>query len=144
MDIYKAGKADGEFIFHGLSEMMDQAQFSLDAFLRFFEKYIQLDNSSVYIAVVDGERVGLATLNRYPILRFIGYAYEIEEYLIVEKHRRKGYGKEFLQMLIKMCKQDAEARKILVKTNGDDSRSLYAQYMRITDYTSYQEFLNKV
>lgn len=142
--IHKATKRDIDFIISALQEF-ENISISTKDFSRYLYKYFLQDNSVIYIAEKDGEKIGLITVNKLPAPRYIGHSYEIEEVIITGNAKGKGYGKIFVQKIIKLCKQDPDARKIIVKTDGDIAKNLYRKYFtEQKNVAVFQKFLNKI
>ena len=73
-----------------------------------FKKILKSKNTHFFIAKLDKEIIGTLILVNYNIL--VGTKYWIEDVIIDEAHRGKGYGKELTQFAIDYAKSDgAEA-----------------------------------
>lgn len=91
---------------------------------------------------VDGERAGLVTLVRYAMPRYLGFAYEIQELVIVRQFRGRGVARRALELVAERCKLDPLARKVVIRTNVDAAKRAYASVWAASDLTSYQAMLN--
>lgn len=142
--IHRATKKDTNFIVSALREL-DDISVGVEDFSRYLDKYFAQGNSIIYIAEKDGEKIGLITLNKLSMPRYIGHGYEMEEVIITGNAKGKGYGKIFVQEIIKLCGQDPDARKIIVKTNESAAKNLYRKYFtERKDIVVFQKFLNKI
>ena len=119
---------DAAFAHDCLSELRDGVRVSREAFEVYLRAVVVQPQVSILIAESGRRRVGLVTLNRFVMPRYVGYGYEIEEFVVAPAHRRCGIGRQMLTLLIEMCGRDPQARKLVVKSNTIGA-TLYATMM---------------
>jgi GNAT superfamily N-acetyltransferase len=108
----------------------------------FLDDVLSPAHAAMLIVEHRGARVGLVTLVRVPMPRYLGFAYEIEELVIATERRGRGYARRVLQLVADRCRMDPLARKVVVRTNVPEARRAYATVWSSTDMTSYQTMLN--
>ncbi len=122
-------------LFAPIAGRIDQLRIYLDATL-------SAPATEIIVAEVDGERAALVTLVRYAMPRYLGYAYEIQELVVLRAFRGRGLARRVLELVAERCKQDPLARKVVIRTNVDAAKRAYASVWSATDLTSYQAMLN--
>ena len=142
MIIRKAVSSDVVFIYDTLKGLRGEVDYSLEYFVEYFENFMKGDNFFIYLAELDGLKIGLITVNKFSMPRYCGYGLELEEVVIVEGCRGKGMVKIFIDLLIKEFQPDTLLRKVLIKT--DDRGYVSELYARLFDKTSFLVFQKKI
>ena len=116
-----------EVVIRSANDSDAQAAFKLIAELGYpdllFARFTQtfrsvLENPAMmtFIAEVNGEVVGLATVSFRPQLRLTADLFSIDEFVISDRVRGQGVGRRFLEHLKGVAKQ-AGARRLELETN---------------------------
>jgi GNAT superfamily N-acetyltransferase len=120
MDIYLATIKEVQFVFDCFKELRGKAQYTLGEFTEYF-KHTQSSEpkyNGIHVIRVNDELVGIATLNRFSLPRYLGFCVEIEDLILVESARGKKYGELFMNELIKACEKDKSIRRVMCKTDN--------------------------
>mgnify|MGYP000722088844 CR=1 FL=1 len=143
MRITIAQKKDLEFVYETLKVLAGDVKYPIETFKSYYLDYLNNDHSQIYIAEVDDEQIGLITLNRFEMPRYCGYGLEMEEVIIIESMRGKGYGREFIELLKEKVSKDPGLRKMIVKTDDiAGSGKLYARILDQKELVTYQKYIN--
>jgi L-amino acid N-acyltransferase YncA len=120
MEIRQASNNDIEFVFECFKELRGKASYSLEEFTDFFHSYTSRNESwnGIHVILVNDEIVGLATLNKFGLPRYLGYGIEVEDLILLENARGKKYGELFMNELIKECEKDKSIRRVMCKTDN--------------------------
>ena len=116
-----------EVVIRSATDSDAQAAFKLIAelgyrnlsFARFAPTYQSVLASAVtmtFIAEVNGDAVGLATISFRPQLRLAANLFSIDEFVIADRARGQGVGRRFLEHLKAVAKQ-AGAKRLELETN---------------------------
>jgi len=92
------------------------ADLSFAPFSQTFRSVIENPAMMTFIAEVNGDVVGLATVSFRPQLRLTGDLFSIDEFVIADRVRGQGVGRRFLEHLKGVAKQ-AGARRLELETN---------------------------
>jgi len=144
MQLRKATEKDSEWVYDILEELRRPVAYSLDQFKDFYKEILSANMSEILILSDQDQNMGMVTLNKFAMPRYLGYGYEMEEFVIHKDHRRKGLSYTLIEEVKKYITSDKSVRKLLVKSNGVDSMPIYAKALNETDLVSYQEYLNKL
>ncbi len=144
MFLRKATLNDLEWIYKTLEELRGNVNYSLDSFGVYFKDILKSDVCSIMIFGNEHEKVGLVTLNKFYMPRYLGIGYEMEEFVIHKDFRKKGYSYKMIEAVKKMIGSDPQVRKLIIKSNGEDSKHIYAKALSQTDLISFQIYLNKL
>jgi PhnO protein len=144
MLLRKATIKDCSWVYEILEELRNPVEYDLVAFRIFFLQLISNENVRFLILVDNNESVGYVTLNKFSIPRYIGYGIEIEEFVIHKKHRGRGYSYKLIEEVKKHIQEDKTVRKLIIKSNGSDSKPIYAKVLNETDLVTFQVYLNKI
>ncbi len=144
MNCRKATVNDSEWVYEVLSDLRGHVPVSYPDFKTYFEEI--LDNESVNCLIFEmaGDKIGYVTLNSTAMPRYIGKCVEIEEFVVHPLQRRRGFGLKMLELIISDQGRDKRVRKLIVKSNGQDSIALYEKLMNKTDLVTLQLYLNKL
>jgi RimJ/RimL family protein N-acetyltransferase len=143
--IVEAGQADCQFIHEILEALRGGLLVKAESFETYFMLSLQNPCLKYLMGVNEnGQKIGLITLNRFEIPRYIGHGYEMEEVIILDQYKGKGYSKKMIELVIERCKREDNCRKLIVKTDGEIAGSLYKKYMDQTSLISFQLYINKV
>lgn len=135
---------DLEWVYETLSELRGDVTYPLEEFKKYFTNYLNNDSCSIMVFGNETEKIGLVTLNKFFIPRYMGVGYEMEEFVIQRNYRGKGYSYKMIDAVKELVKKDPRARKLVIRSNGEDSKHIYAKAMNATDLISYQIYLNKL
>lgn len=141
---------DVEFCVKGLHEVFS----SIDSWHAaglvkpYLDEELTRDDTWIFIAVSNetNERVGLLSVTRFAMPRYLGHAYEVEEMCVLPAFKGRGVAKRMLELLVERYRQDPKARKLLIRTNETNipARKAYGKVCDTTDMISMQVFLNKL
>jgi ribosomal protein S18 acetylase RimI-like enzyme len=114
----------------------------------YLDEELKRDDTWIFIAVsnVTNERVGLLSVTRFAMPRYLGHAYEVEEMCVLPAFKGKGVATRMLELLVEKYKQDPKARKLLIRTNETNiaAKKAYGKVCDMTDMVSMHVFLNKL
>jgi N-acetylglutamate synthase-like GNAT family acetyltransferase len=144
MQLRKASINDCQWVYKILEELRNPVEYNFDSFKEFFHQVITNDNVQLLILADENENIGYVTLNKFSMPRYIGYGFEMEEFIIHKKHRGKGYSYQLIEEVKKHILADKTIRKLIVKSNGVDSKPIYAKALNETDLVTFQMYLNKI
>jgi len=144
MNCRKATVNDTEWVYEVLSDLRGDVPVSYPDFKKHFEEILANESVNCLIFEMAGDKIGYVTLNSTAMPRYIGKCVEIEEFVVHPLHRRRGYGLKMLELIISDQGKDKRVRKLIVKSNGQDSIALYEKLMNKTDLVTLQLYLNKL
>ncbi|HTA62687.1 MAG TPA: GNAT family N-acetyltransferase [Bacteroidia bacterium] len=144
MHFRKAKTEDCEWIYNALEELRMPVDYSLEQFKTYFEKALNSDFFEFLIFCEKENRVGLVSLNKFYMPRYLGFGYEIEEFVVHKGFRGKGLSYIMIEKIKGYLSADIKNRKLSIKTNGEDSKHIYTKALNETDLISYQVYLNKL
>ena len=77
--------------------------------------------------------------------RYLGYGVELEEVIVHEDHRRKGYGAAMIAAFLRLVEGDRDLRTVRVRTDDHDgSGRLYARMFTTTQSRIYAKSVNQL
>lgn len=144
MILRKARVEDCEWVYKTLEVLRSPVTYSLEQFETYFKLCLNSDFFSFYIFCDQDKKVGLVSLNKFYMPRYLGFGYEMEEFVVHEKYRGNGFSYKMIDAVKTMLKDDPSVRKLIIKTNGEDSKHIYAKALKQTNLVTYQEYLNKL
>jgi ribosomal protein S18 acetylase RimI-like enzyme len=89
-----------------------------------------------------GARVGVVTVTRFSMIRYLGCGYEIEEVSVLPEYQGKGVAPRMLELVVEQFAKDPLARKLLIRTNGENAKRAYGRVVSMTDMVSMHKPLN--
>jgi ribosomal protein S18 acetylase RimI-like enzyme len=89
-----------------------------------------------------GARVGVVTVTRFSMIRYLGCGYEIEEVSVLPEYQGKGVAPRMLELIVERFAKDPQARKLLIRTNGENAKKAYGRVVTMTDMVSMHKPLN--
>jgi len=144
MHFCKAKTEDCEWVYNVLEELRTPVQYSLEQFKVYFETALK-SNFFEFLIFYEGEnKVGLISLNKFYMPRYLGFGYEMEEFVVHKGFRGNGLSYIMIEEVKKYLSTDIKNRKLSIKTNGNDSKHIYAKALNETNLISYQVYLNKL
>ena len=145
ISIQKGTLTDCNFIYNALEVLRDGLDINYSQFENYYTHVLKLTTTEFIIGNdLENNQIGLITLNRFEIPRYMGYGIEMEEVVVLEKYRGKGYAKQMIELIFEKYKIDTACRKLLVKTDGEEAMKLYEHYFSKTSLCHFQKYLNKV
>lgn len=144
MLLRKANFTDCLWVYNTLEELRFPVSYSLEQFENYYKLCLESDFFSFYIFCNGPENIGLLSLNKFYMPRYLGFGYEMEEFVINRAHRGKGYSYKMIEAVKMLLQDDKSARKLIIKSNGEDSKPIYAKALHQTDLVTFQEYLNKL
>lgn len=144
MLLRKATISDCLWTFEVLKELREPVEYSYEVFNNYFNETLHNENFLFLILETENERIGYVTLNKFSMPRYVGFGYEMEEFVIHKEHRGKGYSYKLIEEVKKFIESDRSIRKLIIKSNGNDSKPIYAKALNETDLVTFQIYLNKV
>ena len=144
MLLRKANLADCEWVYNTLEELRFPVTYTLQQFENYYKSCLNNDNFCFYIFSDGNNIVGLVSLNKFNIPRYLGFGYEIEEFVIDKIHRGQGYSYKMIEAVKMLLQEEKSVRKLIIKSNGDDSKHIYAKALKQTDLVSFQIYINKL
>jgi GNAT superfamily N-acetyltransferase len=141
-------KFDGEFIFECLCELRGTTEYCFQQFEQYIDSLSVLDSggsNGFFIGVLEEERIGILSWNRFLIPRFLGYGYELEEVVVLPKYQRNGFGGRMLEEFLAMIKNEEGLRKVIVKTDdASGAGTLYNRYFSESELRVYSKSMNLI
>jgi N-acetylglutamate synthase-like GNAT family acetyltransferase len=138
---------DGNWVYDILEELRHPVYYSEEQFKGYFEDCLK-SNFFKFLIFCDStqneERLGLVSLNKFYMPRYLGFGYEMEELVIHKDYRGKGLSYKLIEAVKASLMLDSQNRKLIIKTNGEDSMHIYAKALNETDLKTYQVYLNKL
>jgi GNAT superfamily N-acetyltransferase len=110
-----ANDSDAEAAFKLIAEL-GYADLSFVRFTQIFRSVLVNPAMMTFIAEVNADIVGLATISFRPQLRLTADLFSIDEFVIANRVRGQGVGRRFLEHLKDVAKQ-AGARRLELETN---------------------------
>lgn len=144
MQLRKATIDDCEWVYQVLKELREPVNYTLDNFKDYYSTLLDGKTTDILLFCDGEERVGLVTLNKFSMPRYIGYGYEMEEFVIDKNYRGKGYSYKMIEAVKELISADSKVRKLVIRSNGEDSKHIYAKALNQTDLISFQIYLNKL
>lgn len=133
---------DASFLACCLRELFEPIAGRAEELGRFLDAHLHGPDAAILVLEVDGQRAGIVTLVRVLMPRYLGFAYEIQEIVVLEAFRRRGVARRALKLVEERCLRDPLARKVVIRTTEPEARRVYASVWERTDMTSYQKMLH--
>lgn len=136
---------DAPFVLECLKALRGRAQYEVTELRQYLERLPGLQGASTTLLLAHlGERaVGLLTVNRFAMPRYLGYGVELEEVVVLEDHRRKGYGAAMISAFLRSVEGDRDVRSVRVRTDDHDgSGRLYAKLFAASASRLYAKSVN--
>ena len=130
------------FVANCLRELFGPVVERTEELRRFLDANLRSPDAALLVLELDGKRAGLVTLVRVPMPRYLGFAYEIQEIVVLEAFRRQGVARRALKLVEERCLEDPLARKVVIRTTEPQARRVYESVWTRTDMTSYQKMLH--
>jgi (aminoalkyl)phosphonate N-acetyltransferase len=144
MLLRKANSSDCEWVCEILEELRTPVSYSLEQFSAYYLSALDDANFDFYIFCHNEDRLGLMSLNKFNMPRYLGYGYEMEEFVVHKDHRGKGISYQMIEAIKTLLEEDKLIRKLIIKSNGEDSKYIYAKALNQTDLVTFQVYLNKL
>ncbi len=144
MLLRKATQKDSEWIYIVLEELRRPVNYPLDQFQIYFKDLLENNSTEILILSNHDQNIGMVTLNKFSMPRYLGYGFEMEEFVIHKDFRRKGYSYLLIEEVKKYIQKDTSIRKLIIKSNSADSKHLYAKALNETDLITFQQYLHKL
>jgi PhnO protein len=144
VQLRKAAINDCEWIYEVLEELREPVRYSLDSFKEYYTRLLKNNMTEILLFCEDQDRIGLVTLNKFSIPRYLGYGYEMEEFVIHRKFRGKGLSYKMIDAVKDRASSDNTIRKLIIKSNGAESKHIYNKALNQTDLVNFQVYLNKL
>jgi PhnO protein len=144
MLLRKANLKDCVWVYNTLEELRFPVSYSLLQFENYYKSCLKSNFFSFYIFCNDSESIGLVSLNKFYMPRYLGFGYEMEEFVIDKNHRGKGYSYKMIEAVKLIIQEDKTIRKLIIKSNGENSKHIYAKALNETDLVTFQVYLNKL
>lgn len=144
MFLRKAVISDLKWIYDALEELRGSVKYSEDGLKEYFAGVIKSETCCIMIFGNENENVGLVTLNKFYMPRYLGIGYEMEEFVIHKDFRGKGYSYRMIEAVKELISSNPQVRKLIIKSNGKDSMHVYAKALSKTDLATFQVYLNKL
>ena len=128
------------FAYQCLSDLRGNASYSFEEFCEYLHGDALLRTGAAELLVAfEGERpVGIATLTRQAMPRYLGVGVEIEEIVVDQDCRGRGVGYALLSALVARVGEDCSVRRIIVKT--DDAETAGKLYCKLFEETSLRVY----
>jgi GNAT superfamily N-acetyltransferase len=136
--------SDGDltFIVSCLNELFDRIDDHKTDLRPYLDATLADGHTEMLAIVADAEKVGLITLVRFAMPRYLGFGYEIQELVILQPHRGKGVARRALELVAEHCRKNPRARKVLIRTNVPAAKRAYASVWQESDLSAFQTLLN--
>jgi (aminoalkyl)phosphonate N-acetyltransferase len=144
MLLRKAESQDCEWVYEILEELRSPIAYSLEQFETYYMSVLKDENFDFYIFSNGDKCLGLISLNKFNMPRYIGYGYEMEEFAVHKDYRGKGISYLMIEAVKQMIGKNKSVRKLIIKSNGADSKHIYGKALNETDLTTFQVYLNKL
>lgn len=139
--------SDAQFVHECLEALRGRAVYSIED-LRQYLRRLSADPSAACAVLVacHGETpIGVLTTNRFGMPRYLGFGIELEEVVIHERYRRRGYGEAMLSSFLRAVECDPDVRAVRVRTDDHDgSGRLYGRLFTATDARLYGRSVNSL
>jgi len=137
---------DAAFLARGLEPVWEHlpAYQAAGLFKPYLDAELARDDVWCFVAVENatGTRVGVVTVTRFSMIRYLGCGYEIEEVSILPEFQGKGVAPRMLELVVERFGKDPHARKLLIRTNGENAKKAYGRVVHMTDMVSMHKLLN--
>jgi ribosomal protein S18 acetylase RimI-like enzyme len=139
---------DAAFLAKGLQGVWEHlpAYEAAGLFKEYLDVELARDDVWCFVAVekATGTRVGVVTVTRFSMIRYLGCGYEIEEVSVLPEFQGKGIAPRMLELVVERFGKDPQARKVLIRTNGtnENAKKAYGRVVSMTDMVSMHKLLN--
>lgn len=133
---------DATYVAEQLAELFAPIAGRASELRAYLDDTLHPPHTAMFVIEVDGRRAGVLTVDRHAMPRYLGFAYEIQELVVVAPFRGRGVARAALVLVAERCRRDPLARKVLIKTNVEAAKRAYASVWSTTDVVSYQAMLN--
>ena len=137
---------DVTFLAKGFTGVWEHIGAYADAglFKPYLDEELKRDDVWCFVAVENatGARVGVVTVTRFSMIRYLGCGYEIEEVSVLPEYQGKGVAPRMLELVVERFAKDPQARKLLIRTNGEHAKKAYGRVVSMTDMVSMHKPLN--
>jgi GNAT superfamily N-acetyltransferase len=126
---------DAAFVHACLTALRGRAQYDVQQLREYLERLpaAQGAATSILVAGLEGVAVGMLTVNRFAMPRYLGFGVELEEVVVHAAHRRRGYGTAMIVAFLRTVEGDRSLRCVRVRTDDHDgSGRLYARLFSAT------------
>lgn len=144
MYLRKANKDDALWLFDILEELRHPVKYTQKQFNNYFETVLLSDYFQFLIFYNDSDKLGMVSLNKFYMPRYIGVGYEMEEFVIHKNFRGKGLSYKMIEEVKNLVNKDLQSRKLIIKSNGEDSKHIYSKALKETDLVTYQTYFHKL
>lgn len=144
MQLRKATIDDCEWVYQVLEELREPVRYTLESFKGYYSALLKNNMTEILLFCREQDKVGLVTLNKFSMPRYLGYGYEMEEFVIHKSYRGKGLSYKMIDAVKDYISSDKIVRKLIIKSNGADSKKVYAKALNQTDLVAFQIYLNKL
>jgi N-acetylglutamate synthase-like GNAT family acetyltransferase len=144
MLLRKAESQDCQWVYEILEELRTPITYSLEQFRAYYLSALNDAHFDFYIFSNGEECIGLISLNKFNMPRYLGYGYEMEEFAVHKDYRGKGMSYLMIEGVKQLIVKDKSVRKLIIKSNGADSQHIYSKALNETDLTTFQVYLNKL
>lgn len=138
--------ADVAFLAEGLQGVWEHlpAYQAAGLFKPYLDAELARDDVWCFVAVekATGTRVGVVTVTRFSMIRYLGCGYEVEEVSVLPEFQGKGVAPRMLELVVEQFGKDPLARKLLIRTNGENAKKAYGRVVTMTDMVSMHKLLN--
>jgi GNAT superfamily N-acetyltransferase len=136
---------DAPFVHECLKALRGGAQYGVPELRQYLERLPGVQGAATTLLVANHEEraVGLLTVNRFAMPRYLGYGIELEEVVVHEDHRRKGYGAAMIATFLRSVTGDPSLRTVRVRTDDHSgSGRLYVTMFSTTASRLYAKSVN--
>jgi GNAT superfamily N-acetyltransferase len=144
MLLRKAERHDCEWAYEILEELRTPITYALEQFRTYYLSALDDTHFDFFIFCHNEDRLGLISLNKFNMPRYLGYGYEIEEFVVHKDYRGNGISYQMIEAVEALLLEDKSIRKLIIKSNGEDSKYIYAKALNQTDLVTFQVYLNKL
>jgi|SRR3954470_12855880 GNAT superfamily N-acetyltransferase len=143
-EINSADREHGGFVYDCMQHLLSKPLYTRERFINYYERLLgETAKPDLWIAHVDGRPVGFISVVRFHMNRYLGYGVEFEEIVVHQDFQGQGFGARFIAELIDIYKQDADCRKVIIKSNDiDGSCRLYERLLDKTNFVVFSKRLN--
>jgi GNAT superfamily N-acetyltransferase len=138
---------DVPFLYECLKALRGRAQYEVKELRAYLERQqaSQLSAPTMLVAHHEERPVGLLTVNRFAMPRYLGYGIELEEVIVHQDHRRMGFGGAMISAFLRSVEGDPELRTVRVRTDDHNgSGRLYARMFTTTQSRIYAKSVNQL
>jgi GNAT superfamily N-acetyltransferase len=132
-------ESNSAFVFDCLAELRGDVEVSLESFRDYMDRLgVEGGGARILVALDSARRVGLLTVNRYAIPRYVGFGVELEEVVIHPEFQGEGLGSRMVEAFLDSVAHDPSLRRVTVRTDSDGAaRSVYLRFFGETKSVGY-------